>query len=339
MAVCMCACIRACVGCVCVCVCVCVCLSVSVCIVLDTVSGQGHRMLFDFTSWPDSESVKTAEIILAPWHVARFMAEDPHAHPVVDIVVQGEGSAADEDSSSPRVSRLFFLHGKEWYKLNITSIVSKWPKREGDHSLKITVSPGPPVHDAEGVLNEFKPNFTEPIRKKSTAPRLYVESHKTTQVTRGEAVHRVRRASEYTFTEQENRECYQNSFHREQLQMCSSYCKRFSIVAMGWMEFLIAPREMELGYCAGPCTHPLGASVPARHLLDHDGQSTVPVEKRTNITTHARLQALMSVSAGIPAPFCVPIAYSQITIIYQDDYLRVVIKNIPDGLVRDCGCA
>ncbi|XP_072539235.1 bone morphogenetic protein 2b isoform X1 [Salminus brasiliensis] len=88
---------------------------------------------------------------------------------------------------------------------------------------------------------------------------------------------------------------------------------------VGWNEWIVAPPGYHAFYCHGECPFPLS---------DH-----------LNSTNHAIVQTLVnSVNSNIPRACCVPTELSPISLLYLDEYEKVVLKNYQDMVVEGCGC-
>lgn len=102
------------------------------------------------------------------------------------------------------------------------------------------------------------------------------------------------------------------------------YCRRHSLYVdfsdVGWNDWIVAPPGYQAYYCQGECPYPLS---------DH-----------LNTTNHAIVQTLVnSVNPmGVPKACCVPTELSAISMLYVDEYDKVVLKNYQDMVVEGCGC-
>ena len=101
-------------------------------------------------------------------------------------------------------------------------------------------------------------------------------------------------------------------------------CRRNSLYVdfsdVGWNDWIVAPLGYQAYFCNGECPYPL-----ADHL---------------NSTNHAIVQTLVnSVSPSkVPRACCVPTELSPISMLYVDEYEKVVLKNYQDMVVEACGC-
>ncbi|EMP33101.1 Bone morphogenetic protein 4 [Chelonia mydas] len=96
-------------------------------------------------------------------------------------------------------------------------------------------------------------------------------------------------------------------------------CRRHALYVdfsdVGWNDWIVAPPGYQAFYCHGDCPFPL-----ADHL---------------NSTNHAIVQTLVnSVNASIPKACCVPTELSAISMLYLDEYDKVVLKNYQEMVVE-----
>nr|CAG4650213.1 EOG090X07KO [Sida crystallina] len=101
-------------------------------------------------------------------------------------------------------------------------------------------------------------------------------------------------------------------------------CRRHSLYVdfsdVGWNDWIVAPPGYHAYYCHGDCPFP---------LPDH-----------LNTTNHAIVQTLVhSVNpSAVLRACCVPTELSSISMLYIDEYDKVVLKNYHDMVVEACGC-
>lgn len=122
-------------------------------------------------------------------------------------------------------------------------------------------------------------------------------------------------------------------FHREKRQVRRApkqrrkqqraNCRRHPLYVdfsdVGWNVWIVAPPGYHAFYCHGECPFPLS---------DH-----------LNSTNHAIVQTLVnSVNSNVPKACCVPTELSPISLLYLDEYEKVVLKNYQDMVVEGCGC-
>jgi len=101
-------------------------------------------------------------------------------------------------------------------------------------------------------------------------------------------------------------------------------CKKHSLYVdfeeVGWNDWIVAPPGFKSHFCHGECLFPL-----ADHL---------------NATNHAIVQTMVnSVNpSAVPRACCVPTELSPISMLYLDEYEKVVLKNYENMVVEGCGC-
>nr|BAM95188.1 fusion proteins of collagen binding domain and bone morphogenetic protein 4 protein [Expression vector pBac-IE2-HsCBDBMP4-Puro] len=111
--------------------------------------------------------------------------------------------------------------------------------------------------------------------------------------------------------------------HSQRARKKNKNCRRHSLYVdfsdVGWNDWIVAPPGYQAFYCHGDCPFPL-----ADHL---------------NSTNHAIVQTLVnSVNSSIPKACCVPTELSAISMLYLDEYDKVVLKNYQEMVVEGCGC-
>ncbi|KFD45996.1 hypothetical protein M513_13128, partial [Trichuris suis] len=103
-------------------------------------------------------------------------------------------------------------------------------------------------------------------------------------------------------------------------QLCQRHQLYVDFESVGWNDWIVAPPGYDAYYCQGDCPFPLN---------DH-----------MNATNHAIVQTLVhSVNPGAaPKSCCVPTELSPISMLYLDEYDKVVLKTYQDMVVESCGC-
>jgi len=101
-------------------------------------------------------------------------------------------------------------------------------------------------------------------------------------------------------------------------------CKRHSLYVdfaeVGWNDWIVAPPGYNAHFCHGDCPFPL-----ADHL---------------NATNHAIVQTMVNSvdPSAVPRSCCVPTELSPISMLYLDEFEKVVLKNYENMVVEGCGC-
>jgi hypothetical protein len=112
--------------------------------------------------------------------------------------------------------------------------------------------------------------------------------------------------------------------YQQQKDRAKNQCKRrplnISFREIGWDDWILAPKSYKAFYCDGVCPTYLRDSM--------------------NATNHAIVQSFVhSVSPELATPpCCVPTELSPITILYVDEFEKVVLKTYHDMVVVGCGC-
>ncbi|KAJ7308368.1 hypothetical protein JRQ81_008908 [Phrynocephalus forsythii] len=98
---------------------------------------------------------------------------------------------------------------------------------------------------------------------------------------------------------------------------CCLRSLRVSFEAIGWSDWVVAPRSYAMNFCQGSCPHNYK---PA--------------------SLHAQIKArLHSLSGETPAPCCVPAAYEPMVLMHYGTDGRVVTQLFEDMIVTRCHCA
>lgn len=103
-----------------------------------------------------------------------------------------------------------------------------------------------------------------------------------------------------------------------------SNCRRHPLYVdfndVGWNDWIVAPSGYHAYFCQGDCPFPLADNL--------------------NSTNHAIVQTLVNSAnpALVPRACCVPTDLSPISMLYNDEYDKVVLKNYQDMVVEGCGC-
>ncbi|KAH3853462.1 bone morphogenetic protein 2-like [Dreissena polymorpha] len=89
---------------------------------------------------------------------------------------------------------------------------------------------------------------------------------------------------------------------------------------VGWNDWIVAPLGYDAYYCDGGCPVPLSDSL--------------------NATNHAIVQTLVNSvdSRAAPSACCVPTTLSAISMLYLDEFGKVILKQYADMVVEGCGC-
>ncbi|XP_049731802.1 growth/differentiation factor 15-like [Elephas maximus indicus] len=99
---------------------------------------------------------------------------------------------------------------------------------------------------------------------------------------------------------------------------CGVQSWRVTLEELGWADWVLAPRELDVRACVGACP---------------------PRFRPAN--THARIKArLHDLDPGsVPEPCCVPASFEPVVLMHQDSDGRVTLTSYDDILVKDCHCS
>lgn len=202
-----------------------------------------------------------------------------------------------------------------WESFDVSPAVFQWTSGNGhNHGFMVEV-----LHPEEGALDgEHAQRHSRHVRVSRSLhqdqdswpqarPLLVTYGHDG----RGDSVLHTREKRQAALRKQRRKHQHKASCKRHALYV------DFSDV--GWNEWIVAPPGYHAFYCHGECPFPL-----ADHL---------------NSTNHAIVQTLVnSVNSNIPRACCVPTDLSPISLLYLDEYEKVILKNYQDMVVEGCGC-
>lgn len=97
-------------------------------------------------------------------------------------------------------------------------------------------------------------------------------------------------------------------------EKCCRYPLLVDFDKFGW-DFVVQPRQYHAYFCSGLCPFAYRGKTPYSHMV--------------------KLQLQGSSSGG---PCCTPVHMSAITMIYYDDNSRLMVRDLSDMVVNQCGC-
>ena len=98
---------------------------------------------------------------------------------------------------------------------------------------------------------------------------------------------------------------------------CHLQSLRASLEDLGWADWVLAPRELDVRMCVGACPSHFRSA-------------------NTHAQMQARLHGLNPDAA--PAPCCVPASYEPVVLMHQDSDGRVSLTPFDDLVAKDCHC-
>uniref|UniRef100_A0A6J0SKI9 Growth/differentiation factor 15 n=1 Tax=Pogona vitticeps TaxID=103695 RepID=A0A6J0SKI9_9SAUR len=172
----------------------------------------------------------------------------------------------------------------------------------------------PPALDLKAAVEEWLASPESRLRLglevPSPAPAPWLNPGRETLVLEVEARQRHGRARKARQLEEEE-ECATED------GKCCLRSLRVSFEAIGWSDWVVAPRSYSMKFCDGSCPHNYK---PA--------------------SLHAQIKArLHSLSGETPAPCCVPAAYEPMVLMHYGSEGRVVTQLFEDMIVTRCHCA
>uniref|UniRef100_A0A6I8P6S0 Bone morphogenetic protein 4 n=1 Tax=Ornithorhynchus anatinus TaxID=9258 RepID=A0A6I8P6S0_ORNAN len=276
---------------------------------LDSIPGTGEnlafRFVFNLSTIPEDEVISSAELRLYREQVDQSPEWEQGFHRinVYEVVKPPAASAAGPGPLITRLldTRLVHHNVSRWESFDVSPAVARWTRgRRPNHGLAVEVT-----HLHRAGAHQRRRQQARHVRVSRSLPHGDGDwaQLRPLLVTfghdgRGHAL--TRRAG------RKNKNCRRHSLYVD-----------FSDV--GWNDWIVAPPGYQAFYCHGDCPFPL-----ADHL---------------NSTNHAIVQTLVnSVNASIPKACCVPTELSAISMLYLDEYDKVVLKNYQEMVVEGCGC-
>lgn len=98
---------------------------------------------------------------------------------------------------------------------------------------------------------------------------------------------------------------------------CRLLSLRASLDDLGWADWVMAPRELDVRMCSGACPSQFRSANRHAQML-------------------ARLHRLKP--EGAPAPCCVPASYEPVVLLHRDSEGRVSLTPYDDLVANDCHC-
>ncbi|XP_028848306.1 bone morphogenetic protein 2 isoform X2 [Denticeps clupeoides] len=268
-----------------------------------------QRFLFNLTSIPEEELVTSAEL--------RLFRE------------QVLGSVASSNSSTGfhRINVHEIIKPPVPFKEPITRLLdtrlvqhglSKWESFDVGPAILRWTTDGHVNHGFVVEVVHLDSNATEAKRHVRVSRSLHEDESSWPQMRpllvtfshdgKGQVLH-----------SREKRQARKDKPRKKHKDSCRRHALYVDFNDVGWNDWIVAPPGYNAFYCKGECPFPL-----ADHL---------------NSTNHAIVQTLVnSVNTNIPRACCVPTDLSPISLLYLDEYEKVILKNYPEMVVEGCGC-
>ncbi|MBN3280707.1 BMP2 protein, partial [Polyodon spathula] len=276
---------------------------------LEELSGKSEKtsqlFFFNLTSIPGEELIVSAELRIFRNQVQDAIANSSGYHRINIYEVIKPASSSKEPITRLLDTRLVQHSQSKWESFDVSPAVMRWITHgHANHGFMVEV-----VHlDNQGRDSKKHVRISRSLHDDEESwpqvrPLLLTFSHDG----KGHVLHK--------------REKRQGK--PKQKKRLKASCRRHPLYVdfsdVGWNDWIVAPPGYHAFYCQGECPFPL-----ADHL---------------NSTNHAIVQTLVnSVNSNIPKACCVPTELSAISMLYLDEYEKVVLKNYQDMVVEGCGC-
>jgi len=198
-----------------------------------------------------------------------------------------------------------------WYSFDVTSAVNRW--LQSSNSNSITAKTPQILALEKGSLKvTTKQGKVLPLVPEGVFSDAYLVVYSEDQVHRSTRLKRSARKSHNRKKKPKRKKGHW------------AHCKRHSLYVdfaeVGWNDWIVAPPGYNAHFCHGDCPFPL-----ADHL---------------NATNHAIVQTMVNSvdPSAVPRSCCVPTELSPISMLYLDEYEKVVLKNYENMVVEGCGC-
>lgn len=227
-----------------------------------------------------------------------------------------------------RLDRADAVVSEGWYSLDVLPAVERWRASTGsplDGTLVLEIRPVKNDGDRSGDGGVGGPTTVSDDERTKGEPTWSIQHPSVLLYTddgRGIPT-RVRRnanAAAASGSKHSKRKHKRKNGARGRDRICKRHQLYVDFQDVGWNDWIVAPPGYHAYFCHGECPFPM-----ADHL---------------NSTNHAIVQTLVnSVNpSAVPRACCVPTDLSPISMLYLDEYDKVVLKNYKDMVVEGCGC-
>ncbi|XP_013396300.1 bone morphogenetic protein 4 [Lingula anatina] len=268
-------------------------------------------LIFNISSVPEEEILKAAELRIYREQILQHL--EPSLKRKRDFRYKLEAHEVIKPQTKNRDSitrlldtKIIDIRNSSWESLDLTPAVVKWrttPRK----------SHGVEVHfiRLDGRPSELKSSHVR-LRRSINGDDSTWQAQRPLLVTYSDDTR-----SKRTKREGKRRS---RSHKRKSKEQCRRHALYVDFKDVGWDDWIVAPPGYQAFYCHGDCPFPL-----ADHL---------------NSTNHAIVQTLVnSVNpSAVPKACCIPTELSPISMLYLDEYDKVVLKNYQDMVVEGCGC-
>ncbi|XP_028858499.1 bone morphogenetic protein 2b [Denticeps clupeoides] len=299
--------------------------------VLSSLKGRTvQQIFFNLTSIPAEERISAAELRIFRDQVSAGTVPgngSAAGHHRINVYEVFRPAPAPSQEPLARLldTRLVLDSFSRWESFDVGPAVSRWASGESpNHGVLVEVLH--PVEAGEEGGEDAHKRWRRHVRVSRSLhgdedswpqarPLLVTYSHDG----RGDGVFRSQREKRQAPRRGPNGRHHGEGKQRKKRSNCRRHPLYVDFSDVGWNEWIVAPPGYHAFYCHGECPFPL-----AEHL---------------NSTNHAIVQTLVnSVNSNIPRACCVPTELSPISLLYLDEFEKVILKNYQDMVVEGCGC-
>ncbi|XP_028677745.2 bone morphogenetic protein 4 [Erpetoichthys calabaricus] len=277
--------------------------------VADKTESVPLRFLFNLSSIPEDEELSSAELRLYRYKIEEkdLDGQDGVFHRInVYEILKTPQNTKRHPIMRLLDTRVVQHNTSRWESFDVSPAVIHWTRdRLPNYGLMVEVLhlSDTPTQQGRHVRISRSLHLSSDDEWEQLRPLLVTFGHdgKSHPLTR-----RAKRNTKPVRGRKKNRSCRRHALYVD-----------FSDV--NWNDWIVAPPGYQAFYCHGDCPFPL-----ADHL---------------NSTNHAIVQTLVnSINSNIPKACCVPTELSAISMLYLDEYDKVVLKNYQEMVVEGCGC-
>uniref|UniRef100_A0A8D0GLL8 Bone morphogenetic protein 4 n=1 Tax=Sphenodon punctatus TaxID=8508 RepID=A0A8D0GLL8_SPHPU len=287
---------------------------------LENIPGPAHppqrfRFIFNLSSVPENEVISSAELRLYRQQIQEEAEREgsplwERGFHRINIYEVMKPLPEEHGQIITRLldTRLVHHNVTRWESFDVSPAVIRWTKyKQPNHGLAVEV-----LH-----LNQTQAHQGKHVRISRSLPQLGGEGD--WGQLRPLLVTFSHDGKGHSLLTRRKRSPKHHQRPRKNKKSCRRHALYVDFSDVGWNDWIVAPPGYQAFYCHGDCPFPL-----ADHL---------------NSTNHAIVQTLVnSVNASIPKACCVPTELSAISMLYLDEYDKVVLKNYQEMVVEGCGC-
>ncbi|XP_074647992.1 bone morphogenetic protein 2-like [Tubulanus polymorphus] len=296
---------------------------------------EAHRKLFKFdvSNIDQSETLTAAELRVYRSHMHPNDVPSLHNENVknngfrhrIDVYeVISPVSKHNEEAITQLIdTRTVDVRNSSWESFDVSEAVHRWTKNPRvNHGVEVhfTTLDGQPVKNNPHVrLRRSLQTDDKKWNKERPVLVTYSDDGRAMKDSK-----RNKSRSRRRTRNGRSRRNHKRKSHNRRRKKMKDQCKRHPLAVdfsdVGWDDWIVAPPGYHAYYCHGDCPFPLS---------DH-----------LNSTNHAIVQNLVNSAYPhvVPKACCVPTELSPISMLYLDEYQKVVLKNYQDMVVEGCGC-